>query len=70
MKNKYPTKFDAVIAKNEIAREIREYINAPQGKREPIHILYIISNLEDIEKYLGQMNQPSVRDIIDSTMEL
>ena len=62
----YNKKFNAILAKNNIAREIRNYFDAPQGEREPIHISYCINELKEIEKYLGEGNQQSVDSIINS----
>lgn len=62
---KKPTQFDAVLAKNMIAREIRDYLQSPPGEREPIDIHYIIGELQILERYIGEMNQPSVKEIID-----
>lgn len=58
--------FNAILAKNNIAREVREYFNAPQGDREPIRIGYMINELKAIEEYIGEGNQPSVDSIINS----
>lgn len=50
-------KFNAILAKNIIAREvIKEEMNAKR----------IISCLKDIEDYLGEGNQPSVEDIVEN----
>lgn len=49
--------FSAVLAKNNIAEEL--------ASSEP-NINYILSELEDIEKYIGTSNQPSVRDSYES----
>ena len=57
-------KFDAVIAKNEIAREIRD--NAKAWHTENMNIGFIVKQLQIIEKYLEPTNQPSVEDIITS----
>jgi hypothetical protein len=48
--------FKAILAKNEIARELTTAC---------ISINYIIACLEDIEKFIGEGNQPSVKNIID-----
>lgn len=45
--------FSAVLAKNNIAEELKS--------SEP-NVRYIISELKDIEKYIGTLNQPSVED--------
>ncbi len=58
-------KFNAILAKNNIAREVKDYLNAPIGEREPIHISYIISELITIEEFLGEGNQPSIKSILN-----
>ncbi len=61
-------KFNAILAKNNIAREVRDYLKSntysEDGSREPIHITHIIGELKAIEKYIGEANQPSVESII------
>jgi DNA-binding CsgD family transcriptional regulator len=56
-------KFNAILAKNEIAREIAKSVE------EGISVSYIESLLEDIEKYLGTANQPSIREIISNNTD-
>jgi DNA-binding CsgD family transcriptional regulator len=56
-------KFNAILAKNEIAREIAKSVE------EGISVSYIESLLEDIEKYLGTVNQPSIREIIGNNTD-
>lgn len=56
--------FNAILAKNEIAREIRDMTHKPT--RCHPSIVYLVHNLKIIEKYLGEGNQPSVQDIIFS----
>jgi hypothetical protein len=58
--------FKAILAKNEIARALKEY----KKHSEVLHIDYIISNLKDIEKFIGQLNQPSIDEIMDSKMHI
>lgn len=58
--------FEAILAKNAIARGIREYKNAPVGEGEPLSIYQLIENLRAIEGFIGQGNQPSIEDIIES----
>ena len=57
-------KFNAILAKNGLARELKEYIQ----HREPLHISWIIGLLHDIEAYTGEDNQPSVDEILNTTM--
>lgn len=54
-------KFNAILAKNEIAREI--------AKGE-LNVSRIESLLQDIENYIGTANQPSVTDIIGNNTDL
>lgn len=56
-------KFNAILAKNEIAREIAKSVN------EGINVSYIESLLQDIENYIGTANQPSVTDIIGNNTD-
>lgn len=52
--------FNAIIAKNILARGVRD-------DRDNRAVLSDLFQLEEIEKYTGQLNQPSVRDIIEDT---
>lgn len=55
--------FDAILAKNDIAREVRDSIQ--QGERMSTNaILYA---LNQIEAYIGESNQPSVNDIVNTS---
>ena len=54
-------KFNAILAKNEIAREI--------AKGE-LNVSRIESLLQDIENYIGTANQPSVNEIISNNTDL
>ena len=49
-------KFDAILAKNDIARELKSL--------DP-NFGFIEKCLYDIEKYIGEGNQPSVKDIME-----
>lgn len=60
-------KFNAILAKNGIARELKKYKN---NKNDHIGVAYIESMLEDIEKYIGEGNQPSVKDIMNSNYDI
>lgn len=51
--------FSAILAKNYIAEEL--------ASDEP-NKNFILSQLEDIEKYIGTSNQPSVRDSYESKL--
>ena len=59
-------KFDAILAKNDIAREIKQLRN----NQEPISFTAIKYALETIELFLGEGNQPSVNDILNTTIEI
>jgi len=52
--------FDAIIAKNVLARAVRD-------DRENRSVLNELFQLEEIEKYTGTLNQPTARDIIEDT---
>lgn len=56
--------FNAILAKNGIAREIRD--KAKAWNSESMNISYIVKQLKEIEAYIGEANQPSVEDIITS----
>lgn len=65
-------KFNAILAKNSIARDIKvlkkwhdQYKNIEAVQNCPLNTGYIESCLKDIEIYLGEGNQPSVKDIIE-----
>ena len=58
--------FNAILAKNEIAREIRNYANEPAGNQQDLHISFVVESLKEIEKYLGESNQPSINEIMTS----
>lgn len=49
--------FLAILAKNQIARQIRNKVIEPNNQ--------LISCLKDIEKEIGTGNQPSIEDIIN-----
>lgn len=57
-------KFDAILAKNEIARELAEYVNS-----EYINVAYFYYKLQELENYLGVGNQPSVEEIINNNTD-
>lgn len=59
MKNR----FNPILAKNEIARNVKDYLHHEGGF---LAVDSIISCLEDIEKYIGESNQPSVEEIMTS----
>ena len=51
--------FNAILAKNNIAREMRDAI-----KGEPLSYSALRHALNDIEKYTGEGNQPCIFDIL------
>jgi hypothetical protein len=55
------THFNAILAKNDIAREL---------KKEIPNIQVILSRLEEIESYIGCANQPSVMAIFTSLIDI
>jgi hypothetical protein len=52
--------FEAILAKNNIARELR-------AGKDNLSISFIAECLKDIEDYVGQGNQPCVADILEDT---
>lgn len=60
MTNKH---FEAITSKNEIARELRN--NDAGDGLATVSIGWLRHNLEVIEQYIGESNQPSVKDIIN-----
>ena len=52
--------FQAVLAKNILARDLRD-------NRDGRSVLNDLTMLETIEQFTGQMNQPSVREIVEDT---
>ena len=58
-------KFNTILAKNDIAREIKDYL-----KGEPLSISIIINRLRDIELYLGEANQPDITSILNSKLDI
>ena len=56
-------KFNAILAKNEIAREIAK------STTEGINVSYIESLLRDIENCIGTANQPTVGEIIANNID-
>lgn len=55
-------KFDIILSKNRLAKNIKYLLNQI-GVKESQILLY---DLEQIEKLTGTSNQPSVRDIFES----
>jgi len=58
-------KFNAILAKNEIARELREWMNLSREEKASFGVGTIIFNLKEVERYLGESNQPSIIEIIE-----
>lgn len=58
-------KFRAILAKNDIAREIKDY-----RKGEFINVSFIIKSLKNIELFLGEANQPSITSILKSDLNI
>ena len=56
-------KFDTILAKNEIARELAHL------KLKGINVNYIKSQLQNIENYLGVANQPTIQEIIQNNSD-
>ena len=58
-------KFEAILAKNCIARDLKNF--STDGV---IHIDYCIERLKEIEAVIGVSNQPSVKSIIESDINI
>ena len=58
-------KFQAILAKNRIARELAEYANG-----EVLAIDVVLADLQCIEEVLGRDNQPSVTAIFENNTNL
>ena len=56
--------FNAVLAKNGIARQLKNY------QQDGISVEYVVACLNDIEAFIGQANQPTVEDILDSNQNI
>ena len=70
MTNKH---FDAILAKNCIARHIKDIksdIASGKEKRIKRAIDYIVARLNEIEAYTGAGNQPSVNAIMESNVNI
>lgn len=53
--------FEAILAKNDIAREIKNYYNG----EDIISEKFILNCLKTIEEFIGESNQPSIKNIIE-----
>ena len=60
------SKFTAILAKNDIARQLRNTIHSGESISVPV----IEECLKQIEEYIGIGNQPSVEDIINSKQNI
>lgn len=59
MTNKH---FNAILAKNEIARELGKYVCMPSQYEYDLPIPFLLERLKEIELFIGESNQPSVLD--------
>lgn len=59
-------KFRAILAKNDIARELKAYKN----NREDFSVGVVINALRDIELFLGEANQPNITSILNSDVDI
>ena len=57
-------RFQAILAKNRIARLLAEYANG-----EPLLIDVVLADLQCIEDVVGQGNQPSVAAIFENNTD-
>jgi len=62
IKTRRDAKFDAILAKNRIARELADLIR--EGKIRQSDIRVILEDLTEIEDFIGEGNQPIAEDII------
>ena len=61
--------FEAILSKNDIARTLKEFIK--YGKKpSKSDMEFIFTRLYDIENYIGEANQPSIEDILQSDYNL
>ncbi len=58
--------FDTVLSKNRIARYIKE-ICSDIGETVPEYIMF---DFDEIEKATGTVNQPTARDILNTSMDI
>jgi hypothetical protein len=58
-------KFDAILIKNDLAREFAKYENSRE-----LNINRCLSLLMQLEQYLGVMNQPSTQDIFNNNSKV
>jgi hypothetical protein len=57
--------FHAILAKNELAREIRDGESTSTPGMIEVSAYKLQAALEDIEAYTGEGNQPSIESIIN-----
>ncbi len=57
--------FDAIIAKNNIARVLRGLRAGEYESINEIPLRALHFDLREIEIYIGEMNQPSINDILE-----
>lgn len=63
-------KFEIILAKNRLARTIKEIFkttNESYNRNVPEHIK---ADFDMIERSTGTMNQPSARDILESLLDI
>ena len=62
--------FDAIIAKNNLARTLRQINRREIADVAELPLLQMAHDLQEIERYIGEGNQPSAYDIMNSEIEL
>ena len=62
------TQFSAILSKNEITRTLKQFKEELKSISFPFD--YIVYRLKDIEEYIGVMNQPCIKDILKSEMDI
>lgn len=55
--------FQAILAKNHIARELQRYVDSEDEKE--LNVGFVLDCLKTIEDFTGEANQPSVQDLFN-----
>jgi hypothetical protein len=63
-------RFDAIIAKNNLARLLRQIQAGEFESISELPLRQIRFDLREIEIFTGELNQPSISDIMESEHEL
>ena len=60
--------FNAILAKNGLARTFKNCQSELRSIGFPVE--YVLSLLRDIEKFIGEANQPSVESVFNSELDI